>query len=262
MKITANGIGIKYTLNGPASAPVVTLSHSLATSLSMWEPQAQALAHRFRVLRYDTRGHGGTDAPPGAYSLELLAEDASALLRALGIERTHFVGLSLGGMIGQQLALTHPGLIRSLTLSDTASRMSPEAQATWDERIRTTERQGMEAHVEPTLGRWFTPSFRQRRPDVVERVTALIRSTPAAGYIGCCHAIKALDLAGRLHEIRLPTLILVGEEDPGTPVAASRVIHERVQGSQLVILPSASHLSNLEQPEAFNQALLAFLEKH
>jgi 3-oxoadipate enol-lactonase len=140
--------------------------------------------------------------------------------------------------------------------------VSPEARATWDERIRTTERHGMEAHVEPTLGRWFTPPFRGRRPEVVERVKALIRGTSPAGYIGCCHAIKALDLAERLHEIRRPTLVLVGEEDPGTPVTAARVIHERVPDSQLVILPAASHLSNLEQPEAFNQALLTFLEKH
>ncbi|MFB3819679.1 MAG: 3-oxoadipate enol-lactonase [Candidatus Methylomirabilales bacterium] len=262
MRITVNGIGVKYTLNGPASAPVVTLGHSLATSLSMWEPQVQALADRFRVLRYDARGHGGTDAPPGPYSLELLAEDASALLRALGVDRTHFVGLSLGGMIGQQLALSHPEQIRSLVLCDTASRMSPEARATWDDRIRTTERQGMEAHVEPTLGRWLTPPFRERRPEVVERIRGLIRATSPAGYIGCCHAIKALDLAERLHDIRRPTLIIVGEEDPGTPVAASRVIHERIRDSQMVILPGASHLSNLEQPEAFNQALLAFLEKH
>jgi 3-oxoadipate enol-lactonase len=262
MKITVNGIGVKYALNGPASAPVVTLSHSLATSLSMWQPQVQALAGRFRVLRYDTRGHGGTDAPAGPYSLALLAEDASALLRALGVSRTHFVGLSLGGMIGQQLALTHPEQIRSLVLCDTTSRIAPEARAGWEERIRTTERQGMEAHVEPTIGRWFTPPFRERRPEVIERVTPLIRATSPVGYIGCCHAIKALDLTDRLREIERPTLVIVGEDDPGTPVAAARVIHERVRDSQLVILPAASHLSNLEQPDAFNQALGAFLEKH
>jgi 3-oxoadipate enol-lactonase len=262
MKIRVNDIDVKYTLNGPASAPVVTLSHSLATDLGMWEPQAQALAVRYRVLRYDTRGHGGTDAPLGPYSLELLARDAIGLLDALGIERTHFVGLSMGGMIGQLLGLTRPEKLRTLALCDTASRIPPEARPMWDERVRTAETQGMEPHVLPTLGRWFTPPFLERHPPVVETVRRMIRSTDPKGYAGCCQAIKLLDLTDRLSAIRVPTLILVGDEDAGTPVAASRTIHERIPGSQLVLIPNASHLSNLEQPEAFTQALLGFLEKH
>ncbi len=259
MRITANGINMHYTLNGPASAPVVTLSHSLATNLSMWEPQVSALAARYRLLRYDTRGHGGTDAPGGPYSLDQLAEDAAALFRALGIERAHFVGLSMGGMIGQVLALKHRERLRSLILCDTSSRIPPEAWPMWEERIRTTEQQGMEPHVEPTIGRWFTPPFAARNPEIVESVRAMIRRTKPQGYIGCCHAIKALDLTDRLSAIAVPTLIVVGEDDPGTPVAASRAIHERIKGSALVILNSASHLSNLEQSEAFNRALLDFL---
>jgi 3-oxoadipate enol-lactonase len=259
MRLTANGIHMHYTLNGPASAPVVTLSHSLATNLAMWEPQASALAARYRVLRYDTRGHGGTDAPGGPYSLDQLAEDAVALLRALGIERTHFVGLSMGGMIGQVLALTHPEMLRSLVLCDTSSRVPPEAKPVWDERIRMAESHGMEPHVEPTLGRWFTPPFASNSPANVESVRAMIRETKPQGYVGCCHAIKALDLTDRLSAIAVPTLIVVGEDDPGTPVAASRAIHERIRGSELAILKSASHLSNIEQPEAFTRALLDFL---
>lgn len=259
MRITANGIGIHYTLNGPASGHVVTLSHSLATNLAMWEPQASALAARYRVLRYDTRGHGGTDAPSGPYSLDQLAEDAVALFRALGIERTHFVGLSMGGMIGQVLALTHPEMLRSLVLCDTSSRIPPEARPMWGERIRTTEQQGMEPHVEPTIGRWFTPPFAARNPEIVEAVRAMIRQTKPQGYVGCCHAIKALDLTDRLAAITVPALIVVGEDDPGTPVAASRAIHERIRGSELVILKSASHLSNIEQSEPFNKTLLDFL---
>jgi 3-oxoadipate enol-lactonase len=251
-----------YSLEGPTSAPVVTLSHSLATNLTMWDPQVSVLTSRYRVLRYDTRGHGGTDAPEGAYSLEQLAEDARALLQGLSIARTHFIGLSMGGFIGQILALKHPQLLHSLILCDTTSRVPADARPMWEERIRVAKTQGMEPHVEPTIGRWFTAPFRERHPEVVNPVRAIIRATASAGYIGCCHAIAALDLADRLHAISVPTLIIVGEDDPATPVAASRTIHERINESELVILKSASHLSNMEQPEAFNRAVVAFLGKH
>ncbi len=259
MKVTANGISVSYVLDGPADGPVLTLSHSLATDLGMWEPQVAALAGRYRVLRYDTRGHGGTETTPGAYSLEQLADDALALLRALGIARTHWLGLSMGGMIGQTLALRAPEVLASLILADTSSRIPPEARPLWDERIRTAETQGMAPLVEPTIERWFTKPFRERRPDVVDRVRAMIRRTDPRGYAGCCHAIKALDLTDRIGAITRPTLVIVGEEDPGTPVAASRVIHERIKGSALEIIPAAAHLSNLEQPEAFTGAVSRFL---
>ena len=262
MKITANGISIHYQLEGPASGPVVTLSHSLATNLSMWDPQMPALVSRYRVLRYDTRGHGKTDAPDGPYSLEQLAEDARALLQALGIPRTHFVGLSMGGFIGQILALAYPQMLRSLVLCDTTSRVPAEAKPMWDERIRVAQTQGMEPHVEPTIGRWFTAPFREQRADVVTPVRGMIRGTNPRGYIGCCHAIAALNLTDRLSAITVPTLIIVGEDDSATPVAASRTIHERVKGSELVILKSASHLSNMEQSEAFNRAITTFLARH
>jgi 3-oxoadipate enol-lactonase len=265
MKVTANGISMNYTLDGPADAPadapVVTLSHSLATDLSMWDPQMKALSARWRVLRYDTRGHGGTDAPATAYSLTQLADDARALLAALNVTRTHWVGLSMGGMIGQALALATPGLFRSLVLCDTSSRIPAEAGPLWQERIKTAQTQGMEPLVEATLGRWLTPAFRESRKDVVDVVRAMIRRTPPAGYAGCCHAISALDLTDRLPAITLPTLIVVGEEDQGTPVAASQAIQSRIAGSQLEILKSASHLSNMEQPEAFTRAVTAFLAR-
>jgi 3-oxoadipate enol-lactonase len=261
MKISANGIGVNYTLDGPAEAPVVTLSHSLATDLSMWDPQLKALTASYRVLRYDTRGHGGTDAPAGAYTLEQLADDARALLRALGVQRTHWIGLSMGGMIGQTLALAAPELFQSLVLCDTSSRIPAEAKPLWQERIKTAETQGMEPLVEPTLGRWFTAPFREQRKDVVEGVRAMIRATPPRGYAGCCHAISALDLTDRLSAIKLPTLIVVGEDDQGTPVAASRAIQAQIAGSQLEILKSAAHLSNLEQPEAFTRVVTSFLSR-
>ena len=261
MKATVNGISVNYTLEGPAQAPVVTMSHSLATNLSMFDPTAGALTATFRVLRYDTRGHGKTDASRGAYTLAQLADDARALLQALGIARTHWVGLSMGGMIGQTLALESPQLCASLALCDTTSRIPDDARATWDDRVRIAETQGMEPLVEPTIARWFTAPFRESRRDVVDPVRAMIRATPPAGYAGCCHAIKPLDLTERLRAISMPTLIIVGEDDPGTPVAASRVMHERINGSRLEILKSAAHLSNLEQPKAFNRALMDFLAR-
>lgn len=261
MMVKANGIEMHYTLDGPTGAPVVTLSHSLATTLAMWDPQLPALTARYRVLRYDTRGHGGTEAPTGAYSLDGLADDAAALLGALGIARTHWVGLSMGGMIGQTLALRRPDLVASLALCDTSSRVPAEARPTWADRIRTAETQGMEPLVEPTIGRWFTPGFVASRPDVVDPVRAMIRGTSARGYVGCCHAISALDLTDRLGAITVPTLVVVGEEDLGTPVAASRAIQERIPGAELVIIKSASHLSNVEQPGAFTSALTSFLAR-
>jgi 3-oxoadipate enol-lactonase len=259
MKITANGIAMNYTLDGPAQAPVLIMSHSLATDLSMWDPTVPALTGRFRVLRYDTRGHGGTDAPKAAYTLDQLADDAKALLGALGIARAHWVGLSMGGMIGQTLALKAPDLFASLSLCDTSSRIPAEARPLWQERIKTAETQGMEPLVEPTLSRWFTEPFRKSRKDVVDKVAAMIRTTPPAGYAGCCHAISVLDLTDRIAAIKIPTIAIVGEDDPGTPVAAHRVIHEKIAGSRLEIIPQAAHLANMEQPEAFNRALTSFL---
>jgi len=252
MKISANGISVNYTFDGPANAPVVTMSHSLATDLGMWDPTMPALTSRFRVLRYETRGHGQTEAPRGAYTLDQLADDALALLRALNIQRTHWVGLSMGGMIGQDVLL-------SLSLCDTSSRIPADAKPLWDDRIRTAEAKGMEPLVEPTLSRWFTAPFREKNKDVVDKVAKMIRTTPVTGYAGCCHAISALNLTDRLSAIKLPTAVIVGEDDPGTPVAASRVIAENIKGARLDIIPAAAHLSNMEQPEAFNRALSGFL---
>jgi 3-oxoadipate enol-lactonase len=259
MKTTVNGISVNYTLEGPANAPVVTMSHSLATGLSMWDPTVPALTGRFRVLRYETRGHGQTEAPKAAYTLDQLADDARALLKSLGIDRTHWVGLSMGGMIGQTLALKAPEIFASLSLCDTSSRIPAEAKAQWADRIKTAETQGMEPLVEPTLARWFTEPFRKSRKEVIDRVATMIRTTPPAGYAGCCHAISALDLTEKISAIKVPTIAIVGEDDPGTPVAAHKVIHERIAGSKLEILKSAAHLSNMEQPEAFNKALTGFL---
>jgi 3-oxoadipate enol-lactonase len=261
MHIQANGIRMAYDLAGPEGAPVVVLSHSLGSSSVMWAPQIPALTRRYRVLSYDTRGHGGTEVPDGPYTLELLVDDALALLDALGMERVHWVGLSMGGMIGQGVALRAPERLRSLGLCDTSARVPPEARGIWDERIATARAGGMKPLTESTMQRWFTPGYLGSNPPGVASIRRQFEATAPAGFLGCCHAIRDLDYLDRLGAIRLPTIIIVGEHDAGTPVAASRAIHERIPDSELVILESASHLSNIEQPEAFTEALLGFLDR-
>jgi 3-oxoadipate enol-lactonase len=259
MKVHSNDIGIKYTVEG--KGPWVVLSHSLACNYSMWDEQADALKRHYRVLRFDTRGHGGSDAPDGAYTLHMLTEDLLGILDGLGIEETHFVGLSMGGMVGMTFALEHPGRFRSLVLCDTSSRIPPEAAPVWEGRIKTAAEQGMDALVESTLQRWFTESFYKSNKAMMKRVGQMIRTTRPTGYVGCCHAIPKINLTDRLGAISCPVQVIVGEQDVGTPVAMSRAIHDAIPGSKLVIIPSASHLSNLEQPETFNKALLGFLGK-
>jgi 3-oxoadipate enol-lactonase len=251
MKINANGIDINYELTGKKGAPVVMLSHSLACSLVMWQPQMAVLESAFQVLRFDTRGHGGSDAPQGAYSLELLTADAVGLLDALNFETVHFIGLSMGGMIGQCLALC-----------DTAAIMPEESQPIWQQRIDAAGETGMAGQVDETLERWFRPEYLQLNPPAVEMIRRQILATPVAGYSGCCEAIRRLNYLDRLARIQLPTLIMVGDEDPGTPVAASEAMHARISGSRLVILPAARHLSNIEQAEAFNKALMDHLNQN
>ena len=259
MRVKANGIWMNYELSGTKGAPVLVLSHSLSCSLLMWNPQMDALNPYFQVLRYDTRGHGATDAPSGPYTLELLAEDVIGLLDALEMDRAHFVGLSMGGMIGQSLALNHPGRLKSLALCDTASVVPSEAQPLWQERLDKVRKKGMEALLEETLERWFTPAFLKQDPPMVKLIREQILTTPPTGYMGCAEAIRRLNYQDRISVITPPTLIMVGEDDPGTPVAASEAMHKRIGSSKLVVLPSARHLSNVEQAEGFNAALLAFL---
>lgn len=262
MQVRTNGILMAYELSGKKDAPLVMMSHSLGCDLALWAFQLEALEAHFRLLRYDTRGHGGSQATEGAYTLEQLGSDALSLLDTLGLEKVHWVGISMGGMIGQELALNHPDRILSLSLCDTAANLPPEAQPLWQERIEAVRTKGLGALVEATLERWFTPAFLAGNPPQVERIRRQYLATPAAGFIGCVEAIRGLNYLDRLPEIRIPTLIIVGEDDPGTPVAVSEAIHERIAGSQLVVLPKAAHLSNVEQSQAFNQALLDFLKEH
>lgn len=257
MKIRANGIDIHYEVSG--SGPWLTLSHSLCCDGSMWAPQMAALERCFTVLRFDTRGHGGTDAPAGTYTLEQMTDDVLGLLDALQIERTHYCGLSMGGMIGQHLALKAPDRIGRLVLADTTSRMPPEAAPLWAERIRIASEQGMAPLAQPTLERWFTPAYRASHPEMMARIGALIRNTPVAGYIGCAQAIARIGVTERLREVKAPTRVIVGDQDIGTPPAMSEAIAAAIPGARLEVIAGASHLSNIEQAEAFNRLLLDFL---
>ena len=259
-QISANGISMAYALDGPADAPVVMFSTSLMCDHNMWSKQVDDLTSKYRVLRYDTRGHGGSEASPGPYTLDLLADDAAALLAALGIEYAHFVGLSLGGFIGQALACRHPGAVSSLVLCDTACHMPPESM--WDERIETARSEGMEPFPEIMVQRWFTQGFRDANPHKMESIKTMIRRTSVDGMVGCCHAAKKMNHAPILKDIAAPTLVMVGEHDPGTPVSAAKVLHDGITGSELRLIDDAAHLSNVEQPKQFNAALLDFLSRH
>ncbi|MBI4192961.1 MAG: 3-oxoadipate enol-lactonase [Betaproteobacteria bacterium] len=259
MKVKANGIEINCEIEG--SGPWITLSHSLACDLHMWDEQMDALTKKYKVLRFDTRGHGASSAPPGPYTLEQMADDVHGLFAALGIKHTHWIGLSMGGMIGQTYALKYPGVFQSLVLADTTSRHPPDAEKIWSERIRVTQEKGMDALAESTLERWFTEPYRRSHPQVMKRIDACIRATPVAGFVGSGEAISRVNLTDRLKEIKCPTLIMVGDQDYGTPPDMARAIHRNLPGSELLIIPSAAHLSNIEQPQAFNAALLGFLDR-
>lgn len=260
MKTRVNGIEVNYELHGKEGAPWLVFSHSLACSVRMWDPQIAALKDSYRILAYDTRGHGATEAPKGAYTLELLADDLFFLLKELKVTSTHYCGLSMGGMIGQTFALKYPGVFKTLTLSDTTSRYPAEAAPLWADRVKTAEAKGMEPLAQPTLERWFTEPFRKSNPAAVDAIRKLILATPVAGYAGCCHALPKINVTARLKEIKCPILVIVGADDPGTPPAMAREIHENAPGSKLVVLPQAAHIANLEQPEAFTHALREFIE--
>jgi 3-oxoadipate enol-lactonase len=261
MFVEANGIKMSCELSGKKQAAVVVLSHSLACSMLMWEAQLERLESRFRVLRYDTRGHGGSDAPPAPYTLAQLVDDAVGLLDELAIDRVHWVGLSMGGMIGQGVALSHSDRLESMVLADTAAIIPDEAQPLWQERIDAVGQKGMAAVAEATLQRWFTPNYLSGKLPEVDQIRQQILLTPVAGYVGCSEAIRRLHYLDRLVSIQTPTLIMVGADDPGTPVAASEAMHARIPGSKLVVIPSAAHLSNIEQAEVFNTHLMTFLSQ-
>ncbi len=257
--IQANGIEMTYRFDGPEDRPVVMLSNSLMSNHTMWDPQMDVLTKDFRVLRYDTRGHGETDAPKGPYTIQLLAEDVVALLDALNIESVHFAGLSMGGMIGQYLGAHYPKRIDSLLLCDTASEM-PTLEM-WNDRIATAEKDGITGLLDGTLQRWFTEPFLRNSQADVEKVAQMIRTTETQGYIACASAVRDMSQTAILSRITAPTIIIVGEDDPACTVEQGKVLEQHIDGAKMVVLKEAAHLSNIEQTEAFNDAMMSFLSK-
>ncbi len=256
-QIKANGIEMSYQLDGPVDAPVLMLSNSLLTDYGMWDMQVPAFSVKYRLLRYDTRGHGGTEATKGPYTIELLAADAIALLDALRIERVHFLGLSMGGMIAQLLAAKHSARLQSVSLCDTACHLPPESA--WDDRIALALSKGTSAFVKPMTERWLTQPYRDSHQAVMERMGAMISRTAVDGLVGCAHAIKKMNQGAILPDIKMRTLVVVGEQDVGTPVSAAEFLHREIHGSKLVVIKNAGHLPNIEQTDIFNRTVLEFL---
>lgn len=255
-----NGITLNYRIDGPEGAPWLTFSNSLATDLSLWDAQVAALADRFRILRYDTRGHGASEAAEPPYDFPLLESDVIGLWDSLGIEKSHYVGLSLGGSTGFGLAINYPDRTASLVGCDCRVTSPPEFRAAWEGRIKMVSEGGTEAVVEDTMTRWFTaPTLDANGPEM-ERIRRMIRETSVNGFIGCARALQGIEYLEAARAITCPTLIIVGEKDPAATPELAGAMHERVQGSRLEVLPNAAHISNIENPKAFNAALIPFLD--
>ena len=254
MKAKINGIEINYEIHGKDGAPWIVWSHSLASSIRMWDPQIAAFKDRYRLLVHDMRGHGATSAPKGPYSLDMLADDVLGLVSFLKIQKALFCGLSIGGMIGQTIALRGGGLFERMALADTTHTQPPEAIKQWEERIQIAETKGMKALVAGTMERWFTAPYRDT-PEA-KRIADIIATTPVAGYVGCGQAIMKLNTTARLKDIKLPVLAITGEADGAA--AGTRYIGETVLGAKFIGLKNAAHIANVEQAEAFNRALSDF----
>ena len=259
VRVRAGNIELNCEITGPASAPWVTFSHALGNNLHLWDDQAALLADRFRVLRYDHRGHGNSDVPPGPYSFEDLMTDAIGLLDALDIEQTHWIGLSIGGMLGYGLAQHHGERLLSLVACDARPDAPPDYAAYFQHRIDTVRESGMSAVVEPTITRWFTPATCEANPPVLDKVRMMLRSTHPVGHEGCCEALKRLAFGSGLSRIRIPTLILGGAEDKGAPPGVLQEAAASIPDCRHVIIEDAGHISNLENPLAVNTALEDFL---
>ncbi len=255
MKATVNGTELHYEVSGKEDAPWLVLSHSLASNGRMWDPQIAAFKDRYRILNYDMRGHGQSAVPHGPYSLDLLADDVLGLMNQLGIEHCTYVGLSVGGMIGQTLALRQTKRFVKMVLADTGHAQSPDVITQWEDRIRIAQTQGMNALVRPTMERWFTPEFRES--PAAKAIASIFAATPVAGYVGCVQAIMQLNTTGRLKEITIPVLAIAGAADPSA--AGTKQIAESVPGAKFVSIGPAAHISNIEQPGKFNEAVRAFL---
>ncbi|SPP92924.1 alpha/beta fold hydrolase [Bradyrhizobium vignae] len=262
MKVFANGINFHCEVEDSATGrPWITLSHALANNLSLWDDVVDALKGRFRIFRYDQRGHGKTEAVPGPYSFPMLMDDVLALWNSLGIPRSHWVGLSIGGMIGYGLGISHPSKLISLVACDSRPDAPPDYAAYFQSRIDKAREKGMEGVVESTIERWFTPQTVTENPPYLDKVRRMIRSTDPVGHEGCCEALKTLSFGPRLSEIRLPTMIIGGAKDKGAPPdiladAAAKIVDARHRA-----VPDAGHICVLENPLFFLSELQQFLSE-
>src|ERR1700688_2174522 len=258
MKVKANGIDINYQTDGREGAPWIVFSNSLATSTAMWDEQAAGLKDSFRVLRYDQRGHGGSDVPAGRYPFDTLLDDALGLLDALSIKTACFAGLSMGGATALGLAERHPGRFDRIVVCDSPCQSTPQSSQQWGERIAVAQKEGIEALVEPTIARWFPAETVAKNPPHLDKVRAMIRATPVNGFIGCAAALGAHDYASAVATVKCPVLFLAGEKDGAAPVAM-RKLNEKLQGSRLIEIPGAGHISNMDRPAEFTLAIRDFL---
>lgn len=257
--IDAAGARLRVWVQGPVEAPALVLSHSLGTTLALWDAQAERLARDFRVVRYDTRGHGGSAVTPGPYTFDLLGADVVAILDALRIDRAHFCGISMGGLAGLWLGVHVPQRLLSLAVCNSAARIGPADG--WLERAALVRAQGqaaMAALAASSPGRWFTPDFCAAQPAVVQRAQGWIAASPPEGYAACCEALAQADLRAEIGRIGVRTLIVAGSADPVTTVDDARAMQAAIANARLAELP-ASHLSNLEAPDAFASTLAAHL---
>ncbi|MBI1201747.1 MAG: alpha/beta fold hydrolase [Rhodopseudomonas sp.] len=261
MNFDVNGTQFHGRVDGQ-SGPWVILIHGLACDLTMWDELAAALADRYRVLRYDARGHGQSAATPGDYSLDLLVTDAVAIMDVAGIERAHIGGLSMGGMVTQGLLLDHPDRVISATIADSRHTTTPAFTTAWLERAETVRQHGVEAVVVSTVERWSSAGLAERRPDLIARMERMVRATSPDGYCGCAAALARLNYGPRLGEITTPALVICGSEDHGAPPENTRQMHRMIKGSRFLEIEQAGHIANIEQPARFNAAVRDFIEEH
>jgi len=261
MKVEANGIAINYVVDGPEGAPWVTFSTGIANDTTMWDDHIAGLADRYRLLRYDTRGHGSSGATAGGYTFELLTGDVLGLWEALDIERSHLVGIGLGGMTAMAMALDHPERVSALVAAACRATLTPEYEAIWPPMIETARASGIEAIVERTASRWFPTAFCPANLETMEKVRAMIRRTSLDGYLGCIAALLALDLGARVQYIGVPTMFVSGAEDLlGGPPKVMQGMAASVAGARHVTLLNAGHICNIANPQGFTQALGEFFD--
>ena len=254
--VETGGARIHYAIEGADGAPVLAFSNSLGTNYSMWDPQAQELRKTFRILRYDTRGHGQSAVLPGPYTIEQLGNDFLGLLDELHLGRAHFCGLSMGGMIGMWLGIHAPSRLHKLVLCNTGAKIGTEES--WRSRIETVQKSGMKSIAVGVIERWFTPAFRAKVPAAVARIQKILEGTNPEGYTSCCAAIRDYDCREQLEKIGAPTLVITGAHDPATPAADGRFIAAHIRGGNYLEL-NAAHLSNIEDGARFTGELAAFL---